>query len=81
MRRTACTALLALAFLAPPALAQSYAQVKGMDERLRIEWRPFAEAVAAVERGEIRDAKSVAGILWVAYERARAGATAREHRE
>jgi ADP-ribose pyrophosphatase len=50
------------------------------DEHLRIEWRPFAEAVAAVERGEIRDAKSVAGILWVAYERARtiAASTAAE---
>jgi ADP-ribose pyrophosphatase len=44
------------------------------DEQLRIEWRPFDDAVAAVEHGEIRDAKSVAGILWVALERERARA-------
>jgi ADP-ribose pyrophosphatase len=40
------------------------------DEHLRIEWRSFDDALAAVERGEICDAKSVAGLLWVAYERA-----------
>ena len=32
------------------------------DERLILEWRPWRYAVAAVERGEIRDAKSVAGL-------------------
>ena len=42
------------------------------DEHLRVAWRPFAEAIADVERGEIRDAKSVAGLLWVAHERASA---------
>ena len=36
------------------------------DERLILEWRPWREAVAAVERGEIRDAKSVAGLFWLA---------------
>jgi hypothetical protein len=36
------------------------------DERLILEWRPWPDAVAAVERGEIRDAKSVAGLLWLA---------------
>ena len=41
MRRFACTALLALALFAPPALAQSYAQVKGMDERLRLDFGGF----------------------------------------
>ena len=46
------------------------------DEHLRIEWRPFDQVVADVERGEIRDAKSVAGILWVAHERAKATGTA-----
>ena len=36
------------------------------DERLILEWRPWQDAVAAVERGEIRDAKSVAGLFWLA---------------
>ena len=36
------------------------------DERLILEWRPWREAVAAVETGEIRDAKSVAGLFWLA---------------
>jgi ADP-ribose diphosphatase len=36
------------------------------DERLILEWWPWPEAVAAVERGEIRDAKSVAGLFWLA---------------
>jgi ADP-ribose pyrophosphatase len=35
------------------------------DEHLRLERRPFADAVAAAERGEIADAKSIAGLLWV----------------
>lgn len=42
------------------------------DEHLRLERLPFAEAVAAVERGEIADSKSIVGLLWVA--RSRAGA-------
>jgi ADP-ribose pyrophosphatase len=36
------------------------------DERLILEWRPWREAVTAVEGGEIRDAKSVAGLFWLA---------------
>jgi ADP-ribose pyrophosphatase len=35
------------------------------DEHLRLERLPFADAVAAVERGEIADAKSILGLLWV----------------
>jgi ADP-ribose pyrophosphatase len=41
------------------------------DEHLRVELLPFDEAIAGVERGEIRDAKSIVGLLWVARERAR----------
>ena len=36
------------------------------DERLILEWMPWREAVAAAERGEIRDAKSILGLLWLA---------------
>ncbi len=36
------------------------------DEDLRLSRLPWREAVAAVERGVIEDAKSVAGILWLA---------------
>ena len=35
------------------------------DEHLRLERLPFAEAIGAVERGEIADAKSIVGLLWV----------------
>jgi ADP-ribose pyrophosphatase len=35
------------------------------DERLILEWRPWREAGAAVVGGEIRDAQSVAGLLWL----------------
>jgi ADP-ribose pyrophosphatase len=41
------------------------------DEHLRLERLPFADAVAAVERGEIADAKSILGLLWVERLRAR----------
>jgi ADP-ribose pyrophosphatase len=40
------------------------------DEHLRLERRPFAEALAAVDTGEIADAKSIVGLLWVARSRA-----------
>ena len=40
------------------------------DEHLRLERRSFAAALAAVERGEIVDAKSIVGLLWVARLRA-----------
>ena len=35
------------------------------DEHLRLEALPFGDAVAAVERGEIADAKSIVGLLWL----------------
>jgi ADP-ribose pyrophosphatase len=35
------------------------------DEHLRLERRPFREAVGAVLAGEIADAKSIVGLLWV----------------
>ncbi len=41
------------------------------DERLILEWRPWQEAVAAVARGEIRDAKSIVGLF--SLERLRRG--------
>ncbi len=41
------------------------------DERLILEWQPWRDAVAAVEHGEIRDAKSIVGLLWL--ERMRRG--------
>ena len=36
------------------------------DERLELRPIPFGEALAMAERGELRDAKSLIGILWVA---------------
>jgi hypothetical protein len=45
------------------------------DEHLRLERRPFGDAVAAVERGEIADAKSIVGLLRV--ERLRAAGDGR----
>jgi ADP-ribose pyrophosphatase len=36
------------------------------DEHLRLERRTLAEALDAVDRGEIADAKSIVGLLWVA---------------
>jgi ADP-ribose pyrophosphatase len=35
------------------------------DERLELVRLPFADAVAAAERGEINDAKSLVGLLWL----------------
>ncbi len=35
------------------------------DERLILEWRPWPDAVAAVDSGEIRDAKSIVGLFWL----------------
>jgi len=40
------------------------------DEHLRLDPRPFDEAIQLVERGQIGDAKSIAGLLWVARLRA-----------
>ena len=36
------------------------------DERLILSWLPWQDAVAATERGEIRDAKSIVGLFWLA---------------
>lgn len=36
------------------------------DERLILSWLPWQDAVAAAERGEIRDAKSIVGLFWLA---------------
>ena len=36
------------------------------DERLSLEWRAWQDAVAAAETGEIRDAKSLVGLFWLA---------------
>ena len=35
------------------------------DERLELRPIPFADAVAMTERGELRDAKTIVGLLWV----------------
>jgi ADP-ribose pyrophosphatase len=35
------------------------------DERLRLERLPLPDAIAAAERGEISDAKSIVGLLWL----------------
>jgi ADP-ribose pyrophosphatase len=43
------------------------------DEHLRLERISFDDAVAAVDRGQIADAKSIAGLLWVARIRTRSG--------
>jgi ADP-ribose pyrophosphatase len=42
------------------------------DERLILSWLPWREAVAAAERGEIRDAKSIVGLFWLARLKAEA---------
>jgi 8-oxo-dGTP pyrophosphatase MutT (NUDIX family) len=41
------------------------------DERLELEPVLFDDAVAMIERGELPDAKTIAGLLWVARLRAR----------
>jgi ADP-ribose pyrophosphatase len=43
------------------------------DERLELERVPWADAIAAVDRGEIADAKSIAGLLWLDRLRRAAG--------
>jgi ADP-ribose pyrophosphatase len=40
------------------------------DEALERSWLPLAEAVAAIDGGTIRDAKSLVGILWLARRQA-----------
>ena len=36
------------------------------DEHLILSWLPWQEAVVAAERGDIRDAKSIVGLFWLA---------------
>lgn len=43
------------------------------DERLLVERVPWQDAIAAAERGEIQDAKSLVALLWLARLRAKAG--------
>jgi ADP-ribose pyrophosphatase len=43
------------------------------DERLRVERVPLATAVDLVDRGEIADAKSIVGLLWVSRGQAAPG--------
>jgi 8-oxo-dGTP pyrophosphatase MutT (NUDIX family) len=40
------------------------------DERLILSWMPWQDAVTAAERGDIRDAKSIVGLFWLARLRA-----------
>ena len=47
------------------------------DERLVLSWLPWRDAVAAAERGEIRDAKSIVGLFWRARLRATESASDR----
>jgi len=47
------------------------------DEALLVEHRPWAEAIAAVDAGEIADAKSIVGLLWVARRRSAEGSAGR----
>lgn len=44
------------------------------DERLQLVHLPWRDAVAAAERGEIADAKSLVGLFWLARLRAAEGA-------
>ena len=46
------------------------------DERLLADRIPFAEALAAAERGEIHDAKSLVALLWLARLRSGEGGPA-----
>ena len=43
------------------------------DEHLRLDRRPFDEALRLVETGQIADAKSIVGLLWVARDRSADG--------
>ncbi|HEY2931638.1 MAG TPA: NUDIX hydrolase [Acidobacteriota bacterium] len=39
------------------------------DEEIRVEYYSLSEAIRMISRGEIRDAKTVIGLLWLANER------------
>ncbi|HEX2755821.1 MAG TPA: NUDIX hydrolase [Candidatus Limnocylindrales bacterium] len=49
------------------------------DEHLRLERRPLVDALAAVDRGEIADAKSIVGLLWLARRQSADAAGRRRH--
>lgn len=59
-----CTEYLSL-FLAT-GLAPAEGQTEPDEEGLSVEWLLLDEALQAIDAGRIRDAKSVAGILWLA---------------
>ncbi len=59
-----CTERLAL-FLATE-LSEASADA-AEDEDLELSWITLADALAAIETGEIADAKSIAGLLWLAH--------------
>jgi 8-oxo-dGTP pyrophosphatase MutT (NUDIX family) len=40
------------------------------DEEIEVEWRTLTDVVAAIDAGEIADAKTIAGILWFAAQQA-----------
>jgi ADP-ribose pyrophosphatase len=46
------------------------------DEQIVVESYPLNEAVAMIASGEIRDAKTAVGLLWLALERSRSGTDA-----
>jgi 8-oxo-dGTP pyrophosphatase MutT (NUDIX family) len=52
--------------LAPADPADGARLAPDEDERLVLEWLPWREAVAACERGDIADAKSIVGLFWLA---------------
>jgi ADP-ribose pyrophosphatase len=52
--------------LAPIAADAADRLTPDEDERLLLEWLPWRDAVAACERGEIADAKSIVGLFWLA---------------
>ncbi len=58
-----CTELLTIFLATRLSPAQAEAPE---DEELELSWLTLPEALGAVDAGEIRDAKTVAGILWLA---------------
>ena len=50
------------------------------DERLILSWLPWRDALAAAERGDIRDAKTIVGLFWLARLRAAEDQEARDPR-
>jgi ADP-ribose pyrophosphatase len=65
-----CTERLTL-FLATDLREEAFESPE--DEELELSWLALADALAAVDDGRVIDAKSVAGILWLAHRQAAAG--------